>query len=155
VRCNPDDVGGAFCPLGSVAVPFSTAVISNEALWHGFRFGLNGEVYLTPRFKISGEVAWIPYARLSNEDSHHLRADLGPVPNIVHSSVGDGIALEGVLSYDLTDRFTIGVGARYWHFEAEGGTVVFAAQTPFPANATLNKFESERYGAFVQGSLKF
>jgi hypothetical protein len=154
VRCNPDDVGGAFCgPPGAVVVPFTTNVISNEVEWNSLRIGLSGEARLTRQLKIAGEAAWVPYARMKNEDSHHLRADLGPVPNILHDGSGSGVMLEGVITYDLTRQFSIGVGGRYWHLESDG-SVVFGPTT-INTTAPLNKLESDRYGAFVQGSLKF
>ena len=44
-------------------------------------------------------------------------------------------------------------GGRYWHLESDG-SVVFGPTT-INTTAPLNKLESDRYGAFVQGSLKF
>jgi hypothetical protein len=155
IRCNPDDLGGVvLCgPPGSVPVPFTTNVISNKVEWNSLRIGLSGEAQLTNRLKIYGEAVWIPYARMENADSHHLRADLGPTPNILHNGHGNGVMLEGILSYDVTSNFSVGIGARYWHIEADG-SVVFGPST-INTTAPLNKLESERYGTFVQGSVKF
>jgi len=39
-RCNRDDVGGLYCgPPGSIAIPFSTKVITDTAQWSSLRLG--------------------------------------------------------------------------------------------------------------------
>ncbi|MEC5293670.1 hypothetical protein VSX64_23800 [Aurantimonas sp. C2-6-R+9] len=152
-RCNADDVGGLFCGApGTTAVPFSTNVITNDAEWNSLRVGIMGEASITPRLHLSGEVAYIPYASLDNKDSHHLRTGLGSVPNIVMDGEGDGWMLESVLSYDVSDRFNVGVGGRYWRLDADGD-IRFGPD--FSPTLELNDFKSERFGVFLQASVKF
>lgn len=43
----------------------------------------------------------------------------------------------------------IGVGGRYWHMEAPNGTAHFEVST-INGGPQVEKFESDRYGAFVQ-----
>ena len=160
VSCNADDFGNLApfsncqAPPGTQVVSSSIKVISNDVTWHSVRLGLDGTWQINNRIGLSGEVAWIPYAVMDNDDSHHLRtdpADLGPVPNIRHDGTGYGVQLEAVLSAQLTERFGVGVGGRYWHLESDG-TVEFGS--PAFASEELNDFDSTRYGVFVQGSVK-
>jgi hypothetical protein len=153
IQCNPDDVAGFFCGApGSIPVPFSTKVITNDATWHSVRLGIGAEANLAKRWSISGEAAFIPYASLANRDSHHLRSDLGPTPNIRHNGTGIGVQLEAFVNYAVTPMWTVGLGARYWHLSATGDTRFgpgFAAAYP------LNDFTSERYGLLLQTKLRF
>lgn len=157
ISCNADDFGNLApfsncqAPPGTQVVSSSINVISNEVTWHSVRLGLDGTWQINNRVGLSGEVAWIPYAVMDNDDSHHLRADLGPVPNIRHEGSGYGVQLEAVLSAQLTERFSLGVGSRYWHLESDG-TVEFGS--PVLGSEELNDFDSTRYGVFVQGSVK-
>ena len=90
-RCNADDVGGFFCgPPGSIEVPFSTEVITNKASWSSLRLGAELKAKLWDRLTLRGDAAIVPLAYLWNQDSHYLRRDLGPVPNITDSGTGWG-----------------------------------------------------------------
>lgn len=88
-RCNRDDLAGAFCgPPGSIVVPFSTKVITNQASWAALRLGAEMKVSLRDRLSFIGDAAALPAAYLWNEDSHHLRRDLGLGPNIEDQGIG-------------------------------------------------------------------
>ena len=55
-----------------------------------------------------------------------------------------------MVSYDLTQKISIGVGARYWTMTTDTG------RTKFPLLAgSPTKYESSRAGAFVQASYRF
>ena len=107
----------------------------------------------TDRITLYGEAAYVPLAYLDNQDSHFARSDLGPTPNITHEGTGTGFQLEGYIDYALTDRWSIGIGGRYWRLESDGsaafGNKGIAIALP------LNEFISERYGIFLQSSLTF
>ena len=156
-QCNPDDVGGANCGApGSIAVPFSTRALTNDVTWSSLRVGFYGEAQLTGRVKLSGEAAWVPYTHMDADESRYLRTgatDLGPVPNVLFDGSGHGFMLESIATFDLTRRFSLGVGGRYWHLESDG-TVEFGPNATAPEEHPLNNFDSTRYGVFVQGSVK-
>lgn len=74
---------------------------------------------------------------------------------------GGGVQVEGVLSYFITNNFSVGVGARYWamwtpkHSEvlpnqAQKENSPPVAEGTFPAN-----YRMERWGTFLQASYKF
>lgn len=152
VRCNPDDVGGLFCgPPGSVPIPFSGQVITNEANWASLRLGAELKVRLWDRLTLVGDAAVLPVAYVWNNDSHLLRADLGPVPNIQDRGTGWGYQLEGAVKLDLTPCWAIGAGVRYWYARVDGESefVNFNVEVP------LNDFTSERIGVFGEVSYRF
>jgi hypothetical protein len=151
-RCNPDDVGGFFCgPAGSFAVPFSTQVITNEANWASLRLGAELKVRLWDRLTLVGDAAVLPVAYVWNDDSHLLRADLGPVPNIQDRGTGWGYQLEGAIQLDLTPCWAIGAGVRYWYAEVDGKSEF----VNFDVKVPLEDFTSERLGVFGEVSYRF
>jgi hypothetical protein len=80
---------------------------------------------LTERFKLAVDAAWLPYANIGgNVDNHWLRPEVNPWPEHGH---GSGYQLEAVLSYLVTDRIGVGVGARYWNLSANGAENLFLA----------------------------
>jgi hypothetical protein len=145
-----------------VCVPaISTGIvgISEQTQWQFVRLGLLGEVQLFECLKLSAEVAWLPYEQLAAHDTHWLRLGTslfdiaGPIPE---SGGGTGVQLEAILSYQVTDKVSLGLGARYWFLQTHGSTdfenviIGFPSPGPQPLN-----FTSTRYGGFAQGSYKF
>lgn len=138
------------CAPGDIAA--GTNVISEDADWLSLRLGLSAEVYLTDRLKLSGDAAYVRTS-LDAADTHHTRSDLSAP--LSQDGDGNGVQLEAVLSYQVTDAFNLGVGARYWHMEVEDGRIDFGPATGGAAGRQPIDFETERYGVFVQGSYKF
>ena len=151
-RCNPDQVGGAFCGApGSTAVPFGTKVINNKSMWSSLRLGAELTARLLDRVTFRGDAAVLPVAYLVNEDSHFLRSDLGPTPNIEDSGTGWGYQLEGELKIDVDDNWTLGAGVRYWYAETGGLSEFVQSRT----EVDLQDFTSERFGVFGNVSYRF
>lgn len=151
IRCNPDDVEGIFCgPPGFINIPFSVNVISNELEWNALRIGLTGEANTTSRLKLSAEAAYLPVADMRDKDSHYLRDDLGDVPNVMLKGMGRGWMLEAMADYELTPRFNIGLGGRYWDLRSSGNVWFSGIDVETP----LNRLRSKRYGIFAQASLQ-
>ena len=107
---------------------------------------------LTDRLKLTGDAAYLPYARRNGTDDHVLRTD---VYNTLskESGYGRGMQLEAVLSYYVTPSFSIGAGARYWAMWAteDAKVNIFGSQCPcqtLPAH-------TERFGGFLQAGYSF
>ena len=66
-----------------------------------------------------------------------------------HAS-GNGVQVEGILSYDVTQEFSVGVGGRYWAMTAPGWVNYFST-----GRQITQSFEVEQAAVFVQGSYKF
>ncbi|WP_192245630.1 omptin family outer membrane protease [Mesorhizobium silamurunense] len=144
--CVQQATNTRFC---SRAIPNNVGLISQDNDWHSLRLGLAGQTQLTERLSLSGDVAFL-FTRLDGEDRHHLRPKINPLPE---DGDGHGVQLEAVLKYKVTDLFNIGVGARYWRVATEG-TAHFE-ETPGHGSPQVEDWEAERYGVFVQASIKF
>jgi hypothetical protein len=141
------------------SIPTSVASITQKTQWNAVRVGLNGVWKVDERLKLTGEAAWlIPFASLTASDAHLLRIGTdfnGPTPIDGH---GYGVQLEGILSYNVTAAFSVGVGARYWLIQTRNAD----ATAHFEQSSTLTGFgpqamtvKTERYGGFVQASYNF
>jgi len=128
--------------------PDSLLVISNKARWRSLRLGLAADLALTAKTRLGIDAAFIPYAKLYNEDSHHLRtdpSDLGPVPNIIHEGEGRGVQLDAELRHAVYRRTELGVGFRYWYLKATDGE---RKVRDFP-DLPLVEFYSKRTGLTI------
>lgn len=141
-RCTMGVVDGRQCgfPAGTYGVPSGTKVINNKAMWSSLRLGAEVTARLLNRVTFRGDAAILPAAYLLNEDSHYLRSDLGPMPNIEDSGTGWGYQLEGELKIDVDDNWAVGAGVRYWYAET-GGISDFIHLN---AESDLQDFTSER-----------
>jgi len=152
-RCNRDDIDGALCGSpGSIAVPFSTEVIKNEANWASLRLGGEARLKLWDRVTLITDVALLPVAYLWNNDSHLLRDDLGSRPNIESKGTGWGYQIEAEARYDFGAKWSAGAGFRYWYAEVSDGKTDFVN---LGAKVDLSKFSSERLGVFGDVAYRF
>jgi hypothetical protein len=136
------------------SIPDSVRVLSQLYNWYSVRVGAAGEVTLAPNLKLSGDAAYLPYVKLSGADTHWLRLGIdfdGPTPETGH---GTGMQFESVLTYNFNQYFSLGVGGRYWRMEAPDGQAHFDVSVP-GASAQVEKFKTDRYGAFIQLGLKY
>jgi hypothetical protein len=132
----------------------SIRVITEKDNWYSLRVGVAGEVTIAPNLKLSGDAAYLPYVKMSGSDIHWLRLGIdfsGPIPETAH---GTGMQLESVLTYNFNEYLSLGVGGRYWRMDAPHGQAHFDAVT-LGGEAQVIKFETNRYGAFVQLGLKY
>ena len=150
--CNPDDVGNVLCPLGVHVIRPGVAAIGYDTTWHALRLGVNGGVELGDGLSFTGEVAWVPYASWSLEDSHYQRVDLGPVPNILSGGHGVGLEAQGFFNYALTPNFEVGLGARYWGLFSNDGSSRFKQ---FSRSYPVTDFDLQRYGLLFQAKYRF
>ena len=130
--------GGNVCDAGN-QIAKSVAVISEESKWTALRLGAVTDFYLSQDLKLTVDAA---YARVRQKaiDIHFFT--LGETPS---SGDGHGVELEGLVSYQLTKSFNVGVGGRWWHYETKLND----------NNGQLLEYKTDRYGVFVQGSMKF
>ena len=149
--CTQTATNPAICVPG---ISSAVRVITEKDDWYSFRVGVAGEFNIAPNWKISGDAAYLPYVKLKGFDTHWLRLGIdfsGPIPETAH---GTGMQFEGVLTYNFNDYFNIGVGGRYWRMAAPHGQAHFDEVT-LGGSAQKIKFETSRYGAFVQLGLKY
>jgi len=135
--CTQTASNPVVCPPGLVAS--TDKVITEKDTWRSLRLGLTADAMLSQRMKLSAEAA---YLRTDQDalDTHYFT--FGPDPA---NGDGDGVQVEAVLSYQLTQMFNIGVGGRWWHLETEA----------IDSFNQLLEYNTDRYGVFVQGGYKF
>lgn len=143
---------------GFVPVPATIKVITQDNNWNSMRLGLDGTFDITKRLRFGVDAAWLPFVALSGTDSHWLRIDTvpgdfnGPIPE---DGRGWGYQLEGVLSYQVTDSISVGIGGRYWHAQTQGLTHFEGHVNDVPALAQPVDWKTDNIGAFVQTGLRF
>ena len=140
----------ATSPICVPTIPTSVAVISQENDWRSLRLGVIGDWRISPFLTLTGEAAYAR-TRLDGVDQHHLRPAINPLPE---DGDGHGVMLEAILNWQVTEAFNLGVGGRYWRLGKTDGHSHFE-QTPGGGFAQVLKWDIERYGGFLQGSLKF
>jgi hypothetical protein len=146
--CNQVSIIGCSAP-GVMLVGYDTEVFHYEPTWHAARVGFESKIMFADRWSVSGEVAAIPYAALQNKDSHLLRTDLGPSPNVITDSrYAFGVEAELFVNYAVTPNIEISGGVRYWGLTSRSGGVRFG---PFFATSNaLDNFDHQRYGVLLQ-----
>jgi hypothetical protein len=120
-------------------VPTSVLGVTEQDKWNSLRLGVTGDVLLSPRFRLTGEFAYV-WTSQSALDTHYLT--WGPDPA---TGNGTGFQTEAVLSYQLTDYFHIGIGGRWWHFNTNA----------VDSFGQLETYTTDRYGGFLQAGLQW
>lgn len=118
--CHQTATNSSIC--GTHPIPDTSLGISQSQRWIAPRLGVNAEWRPWERVKLYGEAAFLPFAQYSAADNHWYRGDITtPIRDTGH---GHGFQLEGIASYDMTDRLSLGLGMRYTAFRESGGTKV-------------------------------
>ncbi len=135
-------------PSAGICTPTisNTAVITETDTWQSLRLGVSGDVRLAPKWRLSGDIAWLPYVKFTGVDNHWLRALV-----IDESGTGRGVQVEAILSYDVTAQLSIGAGIRYWAMWTRSGSDAFNG---VPVDRT-DTYRYERYGGLLQASYRF
>ena len=153
--CNQIGPNPAICAGG---IPDDILVITQNNQWHSLRIGMDADIRLFDRLSLRLDAAYLPYVKLSGQDTHWLRVGnapgdfTGPVPEDGH---GRGYQLEAALSYAYSKDVSFAVGGRYWRMESEGLTHFENHVVGFKASPQPLNWSVESVGVFVQGSFKF
>ncbi len=127
----------------SPAIPGSVLVITEDDTWQSLRVGVSGDTMIGDRFKLGADVAYLPYVTFNGTDDHVLRSLI-----FQESGTGTGLQLESILSYLVTDQFSVGIGGRYWAMWTTKDAISDTDGAPCPCQ-TLPA-QTQRYGVFVQ-----
>jgi len=139
------------------SIPNSVLGITEDYTWDAVRLGLSTD-YRSGAWSFQGEAAYAR-AKLDMEDTHWLRLNTtngftGATPTDGNSS---GVQLEAILHYQLTEHFSLGVGARYWKYLEADGLTHFE-QTAIPVGTFMSQHSvvsSERRGVLLDATYKF
>src|SRR4051794_15442933 len=133
-------------------VPANVLALAEDDRFNSLRLRVSAQVMLTDRLKLTAEAAYLPWVNFAGQDDHNLRQLLVPEA----SASGNGVMLEGILGYDLTDAWNVGIGGRYWAWNMRTGDVGFNfLGSNTPPTFQPGRFSSERYGMFVQTSYRW
>ena len=132
----------------------NTLVIQNDITWTGFRIGADVDYPLNKEFNLNLNAAYVFGLDAENKDSHVLRNDLGPVPNI--KNIGDGgygYMIDILGQYNYSTQLKFDFGYRWWVFDTDSGNTKFGPTfTPAFPNRSL---KSERSGLFIGANYSF
>jgi opacity protein-like surface antigen/outer membrane protease len=136
------------------AVAGSRLIGTQDSTWQSLRVGLSAETTLFDRLKLSVDIAYLPYVTMTGRDNHLLRAT---TTFFDQQGTGQGAQLEAILSYYVTDYLNVGVGGRYWTMWTTSGTdtCTGCGGIGVVSPASPARFNTERYGVFLQASYKF
>jgi opacity protein-like surface antigen len=150
-------------PLANVNCipPVPTAdnpAITESDQWRAVRIGLAGEAMVANQLKLSGEVAYLPYATFAGVDQHFFGNSGSLASNNPESGNARGVQIEVLLSYYFSPNLSMGIGARYWGMSTTNGQVVRTVDDGVPISTSAPQFfkgVTEQAGAFVQASYCF
>ena len=128
------------------AVVAAGPMITETDTWQSLRVGLAGDLWITPRWRISGDIAYLPYVRFDGIDNHWLRSLVSQ-----ESGTGRGVQMEAMVSYHVTPQFSVGVGARYWAMWTTSGSDIYDGIL----TERTDTYRYERFGGLFQASYKF
>ena len=142
--------GGGICAQSS---PISEDGLDLDAAWNVLRVGLGGEIYVMQNVRASLDAAWT-YNWMQATDYHNARPLFRGLDQV---GTGGGAQVEGLLSYDITPKFSVGVGGRYWLFNAAGKALMGKTMEGLTNGwlAQVINTRSERYGGFLQAAYRF
>lgn len=130
-------------------MPSDKLVHSQSEVWHGARVGIKGDYQISDAIGLSGSVTYLPYVMFNGRDNHWLRRDINSMSE--HADPGQGLELEGVVSYAITTHVSVGVGGRYTWLKSGDGYTKF----PGADARSSEKFRSQQLGGFLQLSYRF
>ena len=141
--------GNTVCASG---FPANFLGIAQDGHYNAVRIGLNSQVMLTDRLRLTTDAAYLPWVDFTGQDDHNARQLLLPESG----SIGTGVMLETSLDYKVSSAWSVGVGGRYWAYNLKGGSTTFDfLGTPPPYIVEPTRANSERYGVFLQSSYKW
>ncbi len=134
--------------------PTSVLVGTQTGEWSALRLGAVHDYSLGYGFRLTTEAAWLAGASFKGRDNHLLRSTTTYFDQKADN--GQGVELEAILNYDFSNRFSFGLGGRYWSMWGDGtftctgcGGVGVTSSPPSP-----ERISTDRYGLLVQGSYK-
>jgi len=116
--------------------------------YNSLRIGLSSEVTLANRLKLTTEAAYLPLVAFRGLD-YHLPSQKFYFES---SNSGSGVMLEAMLGYDVTDAWSVGIGARYWTWNMDTSGFNVVDLTTGQSGPVAGRFNAERYGMFAQTS---
>jgi hypothetical protein len=122
-------------------------VLQNEIFWSGSRFGVEIDWEVNPKTNFLANVAYLENVEVRNEDSHVLRADLGPTPNVISTGDGRGWMIDLIGKYAYNNNLGFELGYRFWRFEDRNVVNTFGPD--FASAWPVRQLYSQRQGFII------
>jgi opacity protein-like surface antigen len=160
---SPEMNASGCTPLANVNCIPPVPAIGDPAIteldrWRALRIGLAGEAMVADRFKLAGEVAYLPYATFDGVDQHFFGNSGVLASNNPETGNARGVQLEVLLSYYFSPNLSLGVGGRYWGMWTTSGQVTRTVDNGVPIPTSSPQFfkaNAEQVGAFIQAAYCF
>jgi hypothetical protein len=133
---------------GTPIEPNNLLGLTETETWRAAAIGFNARLPFADRWRFELDAAYLPFVDMQGIDQHWNRPDINPGPE---RGYGWGTQVEAILSYMLTDRWSVGLGGRYQYLATTSTYTQFPASFP----NQVEKFYTERYGGFLQASYRF
>lgn len=124
--------------------------MNNTAEWDALRFGINSTVRLTDKHALNTDVAYIR-SNLRGNDYHNLRPD---IRGFLNDGKGNGVQLDAILNWSVTQDLALGIGARWWYIFTNG-FAHFEETAAFAGQAQPIDVKQYRYGLILQANYTF
>jgi opacity protein-like surface antigen len=133
----------------------NTLVGTQTSAWTALRLGAAADYSLGYGFRLTTDAAWLANVSFKGRDNHLLRTATTYADQKFDN--GQGVQVEAILNYDFSNRFSLGLGGRYWAMWGDGSQTMtsndgYGTITTIPAYP--NRISTDRYGLLVQGSYK-
>ena len=145
----PDD----FSAGDGLTIGEDTLVLQNQIFWAGQRFGAEVDWDINPKANFLANIAYVENMSVRNEDSHVLRGDLGPTPNVISTGEGRGWMVDLIGKYAYDNNLGFEVGYRYWRFEDRNAVVAFGPA--FTSDFPIRQIYSQRQGFMIGAEYTF
>jgi opacity protein-like surface antigen len=142
-------IGGPVC--SPVAIGTNVNTLNGEPVWNMLRVGAAGSWEFYPGLKLSADAAYVR-GWFAGKDFHVLRPDIN---GVALDAEGNGFMVESILSWQVMQGLSLGVGGRWWHIEGDGSSRFDALPGLAGIGAQPIKVEQDRYGVFLQAGYKF
>jgi len=133
--------------------PTNIIGIAQGNTWHSLRIGAGGEIFIGP-VRLSAEAAYLPYVRFQGEDYHFAPSGQLDRP-FSEWGHGSGAQFEAFATYNITPRFSVGLGGRYWAMWTTSAKSTENSNNLPPQMYNNIKFATEQAGVLFQASYKF
>ena len=129
-------------------------VIGNKIFWHALKVGVEIWTEQIPsRWRqpvlVKLAVHYMPYASFRGEDSHFLRDDLAPAPNIISEGTGQGVEVKGSLFIPFPvarpPRLGLLLQARWQRLFLKQGHDTFYSEDGSSSDSPLTEFTTESF----------
>ena len=147
------DLPDSFGPGGGLTIGEETLVLQNEIYWAGQRFGAEIDWDINSKTNFLANVAYVENMSVRNEDSHVLRADLGPTPNVISTGEGRGWMVDLIGKYAYNYNLGFELGYRFWRFEDRNAVNTFGPA--FTSSFPVRQLYSQRQGFIIGAEYTF